>query len=73
MREEETTKTRISLKALLIKKVKYPLMLRYVLNGRGWKITIRRGVHNHVLAKDLVSHDILSCWKPEERLFMNDI
>lgn len=38
--------------------VKCPFMLIFVSSGIGQNITVRCGIHNHELAKDVVGHDI---------------
>lgn len=53
--------------------VKYPFMLRSVSCGSGWKVTVRCGFQNHMLAKDLNGNDILGRLKDHERKFMNDM
>ncbi|XP_058742600.1 uncharacterized protein LOC131615116 [Vicia villosa] len=54
-------------------KVKCPLMLRSVSSGGGWKVTVRCGFHNHILAKDLDGHDVLGRLKDNERKPVNDM
>ena len=44
-----------------------------VLNGIGWKVMVRCGLHNHRLDKDLKGHDILGRLKDHERKFVNDM
>lgn len=48
-------------------------MLRFVQSGSGWKVTVRCGFHNHMLAKDLNGNAILDHLKDHERKFVNDM
>ncbi|XP_050897839.1 uncharacterized protein LOC127104715 [Lathyrus oleraceus] len=54
-------------------KVKCPFMLRFVSSGSGWKVTVRCGFHNHMLAKDLNENDTPDRLKDHERKFVNDM
>lgn len=53
-------------------KVKCHFRLRSTLSGSGWKVMVRRGLHNHKLSKDLEDHGILDRLKVHDRPFVND-
>ncbi|XP_058734083.1 uncharacterized protein LOC131605790 [Vicia villosa] len=50
-----------------------PFRLRYVPIGIGWKVMVKYGMHNHILDKDFIGHDILGRLKDYERKCVNDI
>ncbi|XP_058746622.1 protein FAR1-RELATED SEQUENCE 5-like [Vicia villosa] len=39
----------------------------------GWKVVVKRGMHNHILDKDMLGHDILGRQKDDERESVNDM
>lgn len=72
VREEETTKPIIPLETFS-RREKCPFMLRSMPSGIGCKVSLRCGVQNNELAKNLVAHDILDRLKPHERQFVNEM
>lgn len=71
MRGEETIRTQIPLKPLVVEELTIHFMLRFMPNGIGWKLMVICGIHNHNLAKYLLGHDIFDHLKLDEPLFVN--
>ncbi|XP_058733650.1 protein FAR1-RELATED SEQUENCE 5-like [Vicia villosa] len=54
-------------------RLRCPFRLRSVPSGIGWKVVVKCGMHNHILDKDMLGHDILGRLKDDERKFVNDM
>ncbi|XP_058784801.1 uncharacterized protein LOC131659661 [Vicia villosa] len=54
-------------------RLRCPFRLRSTLNVIGWKVVVKCEMHNHILDKDMLGHDILGRLKYDERKFVNDM